>query len=59
MLTVIFHQLKNSIEKGSHVIPTLISIGNVVQISKPHHESEDDNVPVPLSSLKAPKDDDE
>ena len=57
MLTVIFHQLKNSIEKGSHVIQTLISIGVVVQISKPHHDSEDDNVP--LSSLKAPKDDEE
>ena len=48
---------KNKIETESHVIPSSIPIDAVVRVSKPDLDSADSDIP--LSSLKASKDDEE
>ena len=48
---------KNKIETESHVIPSSIPIDAVVRVSKPDLDSADNDIP--LSSLKASKDDEE
>ena len=48
---------KNKIETENHVIPSSIPIDAVVRVSKPDLDSADSDIP--LSSLKASKDDEE
>ena len=49
--------IKKCIETGIHVISTSITIDILIRIAKPDLDTDDEDVP--LSSLKAPKDDEE